>query len=91
MKQFSAVLLGLVAGLLCTVTVTAQMQTGQITGTVKDSSGSSIPAAMITIRNVDTGVNRTSSTNELGNYTVPLIDAGQYQLTVAKEGFRTAL
>ena len=80
----------LLVGLLSTAMAIAQMQTGQVTGTVKDSSGSIIPGATVTVRNVDTGVIRTSSTNELGNYTVPLLDAGQYQLTVTKEGFHTA-
>jgi len=63
-------------------------QTAQITGLVTDSSQSAIVGAQITATNSQTGVARSTSTNESGNYTIPLLQPGVYAMTVHTDGFR---
>src|SRR3954451_20673288 len=66
--------------------VFAQSDRGTITGTVLDASGASVPAA-ITITNAATGVEYSSVATNTGNYTVPQLPAGRYNLTATAPGF----
>ena len=66
----------------------AQTQT-RLTGTVSDNTGSVIPAARITILNVNTGVSQETETNASGSYNFPFVASGQYELTCEFEGFKT--
>ena len=63
-------------------------QTGQITGLISDPAGTSVPGARVAVTNIDTGIKRESSTNDQGYYTVPLLNPGNYELTVQKTGFK---
>ncbi len=62
--------------------------TGEIKGTVTDSSNAVIPGASVEIRNVQTGVTIKTDTNGDGIYDVPSVPLGQYSITFSKEGFR---
>lgn len=62
--------------------------TGEIKGTVKDSSGALIPGAKVTITNVDTGVTTLVVTNSAGIYDAPAVPAGVYTITFSNTGFR---
>ena len=66
----------------------AQAPTGSITGVITDTSSAVIPDALITVLNTDTGVKRETISNGSGDYTVPLLGPGNYQITVVKDGFR---
>ena len=69
----------------------AQNDRGVITGTIKDPSGAVVPGAQVTA--VQTGTNarfRTNSTST-GDYTVPSLPVGTYQLRVENTGFKTYL
>ena len=59
-----------------------------LTGTVTDSSGAVIPAAEIAIMNMETGESYATSTNETGNYTIPFIKPGTFELIVTTPGFK---
>ena len=61
----------------------------QISGTVKDASGSAIPGAEVTVTQTDTGVTRTAQTDANGIYSLPSLPLGPYRLEVKKEGFST--
>ncbi len=65
-----------------------QTTTSLITGVVKDPSGASIAGAQITVSNVNTGIDRVVTSNELGYYTAALLQPGNYTITCQKEGFR---
>src|SRR5689334_9552459 len=67
----------------------AQSRMAEVTGLIRDSSGSIVPGARVTVRNVDTGIEKSGGSNEVGFYTIPQIDPGPYTLTVEKRGFRT--
>src|SRR3990172_1925525 len=69
----------------------AQMTTGTISGTVKDSTGAVLPGATVEIQNVDTGSSRTVSTDSRGYYTAPNLSLGQYAVTATLSGFQTAV
>jgi hypothetical protein len=64
-----------------------QALTGTITGTVTDPTEAAIPSAQVTARNVDTGLERTTSSGELGLYTLTLLPVGDYEVTAKKQGF----
>ena len=62
-------------------------QTNTIQGVVADPSKASIPGATVTIRNLETGVARSITTNAVGYYSVPLLNAGRYQVQCSAAGF----
>ena len=74
--------------LMAASTVLAQSQS-RLTGTVTDNSGAVIPGAPITITNVDTGVSQTVGTNENGDFVIPYINPGNYEVSVEYSGFKT--
>ncbi len=69
----------------------AQTFRGTILGTVTDSSGSSVPGATVTIKNIDTGLTRTVTTSEDGSYSAPELPIGNYSITVEKPGFKVGV
>ncbi len=87
---FGAFLLAAVVGLRCLAPapVLAQAVSGTILGQVKDSSGAVIPGATVTLVNTGTGFSRTVVSNSQGEFTVPLIPTGTYNVTAELTGFR---
>src|SRR5579871_1858798 len=77
----------LVLSLLPVLASAQQALTGTITGTVTDPTEAAIPAAQVTARNVETGLERTTSSGELGLYTLTLLPVGDYEITAKKQGF----
>ena len=74
---------------LCTLFATAAFaQTAQLTGTVTDASGASVPGAKVTATNLDTEVARDSVTNDSGNYLVTGLLPGNYRVVAEKNGFK---
>src|SRR5881296_698664 len=63
--------------------------TAQISGTVRDPSGAVLPGVEITATQTDTGIVRTTVTNETGSYVLPSLPLGPYKLEAALSGFRT--
>jgi len=83
------------AAVLCTIISGAAVllfgqATGTISGTITDSSGSAVPGAVVTITAPATGLTRSSSTNETGQYIVPLLGVANYNIKVEKQGFLDA-
>lgn len=80
-----------IAGAVCLLgaSLTAQITTGTISGTVVDSTGGAIPGASVAILHEDTGVTRTVQTDAAGHYTAPQLSVGKYRLTASREGFQT--
>jgi hypothetical protein len=82
--------LGIVCSLVfaCAATVSAQTSTGKIVGVVQDSSGAVLPGVSITVRNVDTGATRDAVSNDRGQYELPGLQPGRYQVDAELQGFR---
>jgi hypothetical protein len=64
--------------------------TGSISGTVTDASGSAVPGAKVTVTAPATGVTRSVSTNENGEYIIPLLGVANYDVQVELQGFQSA-
>lgn len=66
----------------------AQSQTtGRIVGTVKDANGAVIAGVGVTVINKATGEERKVTADAQGDYIVPLLPPGDYQVTVTANGF----
>lgn len=69
----------------------AQGTTSRITGLVTDSSGAAISGATVTIKRDGSGASLTTQTADNGSYTFDLIQAGTYDVTVEKAGFKKSI
>lgn len=67
----------------------AQVLYGSIVGNAKDASEAVIAGATVTILNTLTNESRQTTTNEVGQYNFPNVQAGRYTVRVSKEGFTT--
>ena len=76
---------------LFSLSVWAQTATGSISGVVNDESGAVVPAANVTITNVDTGISRSAPADASGRYHVPGLIPGNYEIQAQVTGFETAL
>lgn len=63
--------------------------TGTFTGRIVDSGSLVLPGVTITVTNVRTGIVRTTITNSEGQYSVPALQSGLYDVKVDLPGFRT--
>jgi hypothetical protein len=69
--------------------VHAQAITGDLVGTVRDANGAAVGGATVTITNSDTKlVVRTVTTNAAGEYSVPLLPVGYYDIAVEAPNFK---
>ena len=73
------------------VPLAAQILYGSIVGVVKDSQGSVIPGATVTIVNKETNLTRETTSDAQGNYSVGNVLAGPYDVKVSLQGFREAV
>jgi hypothetical protein len=62
---------------------------GTIAGVVRDSTGAVVPGANVVVKSTATGAERTTVSNNLGEYHVPGLTPGPYQVTVSKQGFQS--
>src|SRR6266404_5327047 len=69
----------------------AQVTGATLFGTISDSSGAVIPGGQVSIKNRATGVVRDVTTDEAGFYSTPNLLSGNYDVTVSKPGFGTAM
>src|ERR1700688_1947323 len=79
----------LVFVLLAAVSLSAQTFRGTILGTVTDPSGAVLPGAKVSVKNVGTGLERTTQTSADGSYALPELQIGTYTVTVTLTGFQT--
>jgi hypothetical protein len=68
----------------------AQEFRGSLSGSVTDPNGAALPGATVELKNVETNISTTATTNEEGGYSFPLLQPGRYVLTVSSQGFNTA-
>ncbi|MCC6858402.1 MAG: TonB-dependent receptor [Bryobacterales bacterium] len=66
-----------------------QTTSTEVLGTVTDATGAVVPRARVTLLRVATGEQRQALTDSAGNYSFPLIEIGEYTVTVEMDGFKT--
>jgi hypothetical protein len=66
----------------------AQTVTGSILGTIRDSQGGVIPNASVSAKNVETGAERTTTSDASGGFNIVSIPAGSYEVSVSASGFQ---
>jgi hypothetical protein len=62
-----------------------------VKGSVTDASGAAVPSANVKTRNIETGAIRSSVADDAGTYLVLALPVGEYEIRVAKPGFRDAV
>jgi hypothetical protein len=73
------------------ISVHAQAVTGNISGTVVDSTGAVIAGADVTVTNTATGASTRLTSNGEGRYNAPDLVVGPYEVSASKSGFQTTL
>lgn len=65
--------------------------TAAISGTITDPHGAAVPSATVILRNSDTGIERTLTTNDEGFFAAALLQPGTYEVHIKKGGFAEAI
>ena len=84
-------LLGVLLFIVGALSLRAVGTDGTIVGTVTDAKGGAVSRAKVTVRNSGTNATREVSTNANGEYSVPLLPPGVYEVSVEQTGFRRAV
>jgi hypothetical protein len=69
----------------------AQVTTGSLLGTVRDASGAVIPGATVTVTDTGKGTTSVKQTDTAGNYSVPYLLPGTYNVAVEMKGFKRSV
>lgn len=77
-----------VAALTLSATAWGQVNTAQLSGEVKDSSGALVPNAVITVTNLGTSATVTDKTDKAGFYQIVELQPGKYVVIAEHPGFK---
>ena len=80
-------LFSILAALALAIAADAQTSRGAVSGTVTDNSGAVVAGTNITLTHAQTGVRRSSLTNDAGIYRFEAVDLGPHELKAAHPGF----
>ena len=69
----------------------AQVNTGDVLGSVQDTTGAVLPGVEVTVTHVDTGIARTVISDDEGRYQVSNLNLGYYEVAGSLPGFQTAV
>ncbi|WP_156993688.1 TonB-dependent receptor [Terriglobus sp. TAA 43] len=83
-RTFTALLLSVAA---VPAVMAQDASTGALNGVVRDPSGAVLSAATLTLRDVQTGQQRTLQSDRLGEFYFPSLTAGTYVLSATATGF----
>ncbi len=83
------ILLRCLPWLLTVMTAFAQVDTGTVAGSVRDSSGAGLASASVTFVDLATNATSKAQADASGNYTSPPLRPGDYKVTAEASGFKT--
>ena len=66
----------------------AAQENAALWGSVKDPTGAGIPGASVNVKNLETGTERSTVTDEDGRFSAPSLAVGRYEIAAVKTGFR---
>jgi len=88
-KVRNILLIGYCLGVIApTLLLRAQTSTGNIVGTVTDTTGAVLPGAAVTLTNAGTSERRATTSDAAGNYQFVNLIPGNYRLEVESRGFK---
>jgi hypothetical protein len=87
LSQFVLAFCALALVLACSSAVGAQVLYGSLTGTVTDASGAAVAGAKVTAVADQTGITKSSVTDESGIYRLTALVPGTYKVTISANGF----
>src|ERR1051326_2920853 len=67
----------------------AQTSTATVVGRITDATGGVVPGVAVRVTNLATNIVHRGSSNEVGDYTVPYLQPGNYSLEASASGFQT--
>lgn len=85
-RQLGFFLVTLVA-VLFSLSAFAQLETGSISGTIRDSSGAVVPGARVKVTSASTGASRAGDSGTLGQYKILGLVPGLYEVTISSGSF----
>ena len=91
MRRFVVLTLLVAAGLALSSGPAFAQATGSITGTVLDQDALVLPGVTVVATNTDTGATRETVTSGTGNFTIPALIPGPYEVRAELAGFDPAL
>lgn len=93
MTRTLSVYIGFLSCLILALSVAgfAQEFRATLTGRITDPSGGAIAGAEVRVKNLQTNEESIATTEDNGNYTVPFLIPGKYNVTVETPGFRKAV
>ena len=74
--------------LLLAGVASAQTYTATVTGTISDPNGQPVPNVKVTATNKATNIATTAQTGDSGNFTIPFLPPGQYDIAAESTGFK---
>ncbi len=77
------------AMLLSCISLFGQGSAGSIQGTITDQTGGALGGAMVTVTDVDRGINRALTTDASGGFSAPNLTPGNYKVRAEFKGFKT--
>jgi hypothetical protein len=80
-----------VSCLFTSLAIYAQTVGASLQGTVTDPTGALMPKVKIEIKNVATGIAKSSETSDAGLFREPVLPPGEYELRASAEGFQTVV
>jgi hypothetical protein len=88
-RAFSVIRLVALSCALLALPGFGQQTSGSIYGTVTDASGAVVPGVAVTATNVHTSASRTTRADATGNYSILVLDPGDYNVNTQLTGFRS--
>jgi Carboxypeptidase regulatory-like domain len=90
-SPYIAKLIGIISVFLFAVFLTSfpamAQSSGEVSGTVTDPSGAIVSGATVTLKNVDTNAERTTTTSSAGLFSFPNVQPAQHTVTITSTGF----
>src|SRR5438046_6236554 len=81
----------ILALILAAAQAVGQTQTATLVGAVRDSTGAVVPGAKVTVINTETAFRSETVTSSDGNYYVPYLSPGPYQIVLEAAGFKRSV
>src|SRR5215831_7102551 len=76
---------------LLTLAAAFAQTTATISGTVEDITGAALPGTTVSVKSLETGATRLTSTDDTGKFRVLFLSLGRHEVKAEKSGFRTAV